>query len=131
MQQLQMELETERQGTRAAQETVKRLQDDKEQLRSALNQLQESMKSKDTTGQIEEMVRQVRTAQDSTRGLEIKLGELEKVLEATRKENVASTARIKVWIATVDHLLATCFSLIKLHLSNKFKSMVSHPLSMP
>jgi len=96
VQQLQVELEAERQGSKAASETIKRLQDDKEQLRNALNQLQESLKSTDSTGRVEELVRQAQAAQNESRALEIKLAEAEKMLETSKRDHVSATLRMKV-----------------------------------
>jgi predicted nucleic acid-binding Zn-ribbon protein len=57
---LSSELERERLARESAEAAVQRARTEREQLKGAVYQLQEAMKSLDSTGQVEEMLKQVR-----------------------------------------------------------------------
>lgn len=95
VQQLQAEIDVERKCKETAQQNAERLQHDKEELKVALYQLQESLKSSDPSGQIEEMVRQARSAQEGTRDLEARIAELQQTLEMNQKESLAYKQEVR------------------------------------
>ena len=89
------EVEEEKRKRMVAEETAKRMEADRDNLRGAIFQLQEAMQKMDTTGQVEELVKQIRVAQESNKTAETKIKELQEGLEKSKGEVLAFKQEIR------------------------------------
>lgn len=95
VQQLQAEVDLERKGKEVARQEAERLAHDNEELKTALARLQESLQSADPSAQLQEVVRQVRVAQDGNRLLEAKVSELQQALEESQRDGLAYKQEVR------------------------------------